>query len=137
MSNEGFKVQASIKDSDGDMVNFRGDSPEELAAYLNGFDYGAYAQAKANLRGSSSVAAIAQPSAPAAPTAPAAPSWPPAAPQQAEAPSWAAAGAQKICPCGQTAVYKAGTSKAGKPYALWSCPLQKQKNDGHLAEFVN
>lgn len=60
MSAEGFKVQGSIKDGDGDMVNFRADSNDELAHYFDTFPYAAYAQAKANLRGASAIAANVQ-----------------------------------------------------------------------------
>ena len=55
---EGFKVQASIKDADGDMVNFRADTNEELEHHLMSFPFPAYAAAKANLRGAGAAAPI-------------------------------------------------------------------------------
>lgn len=58
---EGFKFQASVKDADGDMVNVRADSPEELDAYLSNFPVAAYAQFKANVRGGQALGAVVQP----------------------------------------------------------------------------
>lgn len=56
-----FKLQASIKDADGDMVNFRAESPVELSAHLQNFPYAEYAEAKAALRGAGAASAITQP----------------------------------------------------------------------------
>lgn len=141
------------KDYDAPWITVDGADPADLAFKLNGLAEAGALQAvvdAANLlkaanvvSSSGATGAAPAPAAPAQAPAQAQPQgWgagqPQAAPQQqAEVPSWAAAGAQKICPCGQTAVYKSGTSKAGKPYALWACPQQKRKDDGHLAEFVN
>lgn len=61
MSAEGFKFQASVKDNDGDMVNVRADSAEELGEYLSNFPVAEYAQFKANVRGSAALGGIAQP----------------------------------------------------------------------------
>lgn len=74
MSGEGFKFQASVKDVDGDMVNVRADSPEELDAYLSNFPVAAYAQFKANVRGGAALGGITRPQA--------------QAPAQQEQPSW-------------------------------------------------
>lgn len=141
MSNEGFKVQASIKDADGDMVNFRGDSNEELAAHLNGFDYGAYAQAKANLRGASKVGEIVQPSAPAAPpafvqqpaAAPAPAPWNSGATAPAAAPQGGAA--CEFPGCGQPLVNK--NTASGKP--VLRCEAWRWNNgqaNGHTSKFL-
>lgn len=86
MSAEGFKFQASVKDNDGDMVNVRADSAEELDAYLSNFPVAAYAQFKANVRGGAALGVITQPQTrpslgPGAPQPP--------AQQQEQAPAWA------------------------------------------------
>lgn len=59
-----FKLQASLRDFDGDMVNFRGNSVEELAAYLTSFPWQEYHDAKALIRGSGNAAPLTQPAAP-------------------------------------------------------------------------
>lgn len=149
MSTEGFKFQASIKDAEGDMVNIRADQPEEFEAYLLSFPTAAYAQAKADVRGGASLGAIVQPQAPPAQQSPNAPAWGAQPQQQAPAPAWAGAptgGVQngslhpenRACPtCRSVLVYKAGTSKAGKAYKLWACPNQRNRDDGHVTEFVD
>ena len=53
-----FRVQASLKDQDGDMVNFRADSNEELAHHLSTFPHEQYAAAKQLLRGAAAAAPI-------------------------------------------------------------------------------
>jgi hypothetical protein len=58
---EGFKFQASVKDADGDMVNVRADSAEELGSYLSNFPVAEYAQFKANVRGGAALGAVTQP----------------------------------------------------------------------------
>lgn len=43
----------------------------------------------------------------------------------------------KQCACGKTLQYKKVFSKAkNKEYEFWSCPDQRNKDDGHLSEFV-
>jgi hypothetical protein len=139
MSGEGFKFQASVKDSDGDMVNVRADSAEELGAYLSNFPVAEYAQFKANVRGGAALGGIVQPQAPAPQAAPAQPEWsqaPQAAPQQ-QSQGWGAAQQQapqqsapqggggggqfagpphpegKQCQCGQVLEYKKTNSGKG------------------------
>ena len=58
---DSFKVQDSLKDADGDMVNFRADSNEELEHLMRTFPYAAHAEAKAALRGAAAAAPIVQP----------------------------------------------------------------------------
>jgi hypothetical protein len=62
MSSEGFKFQASVKDNDGDMVNVRADSAEELESNLLNFPSAAYAQFKSNVRGGAALGGLVQPS---------------------------------------------------------------------------
>lgn len=139
MSNEGFKVQASIKDADGDMVNFRADSPEEMSHYLTAFPYADYAAAKAALRGAGAAAPIVQPAqqAPAQPQA--APAW--SQPQQQAAPAVPQVRLHpegKTCYCGRTLEYKEVNRKSdGKTFKFWSCPAQQKKGDGHDTEFAD
>ena len=115
MSGEGFKFQASVKDADGDMVNLRADSPEELGAYLSNFPVAEYAQFKANVRGGAALGGITQ----AAPQPPAqqqeqAPSWAAQAPPQQAAPQGWGAAAQQQAPQQQQG---GGQSKfAGPPH---------------------
>ena len=90
MSGEGFKLQASVKDADGDMVNVRADSPEELDSYLSNFPVAAYAQFKANVRGGAALGGITQPQAPAQPGQPEWSQPQQAAPQQ-QSQGWGAA----------------------------------------------
>lgn len=38
--------------------------------------------------------------------------------------------------CGKEIYLKTGTSKAGNEYQVWTCPDQRQKNDGHFSDYV-
>lgn len=38
--------------------------------------------------------------------------------------------------CGKAIYLKTGTSKAGNEYQVWTCPDQRQKNDGHFSDYV-
>lgn len=140
-----FKLQASIKDHDGDMANFRADSAEELAHYLSNFPYDGYAAAKAALRGAGAASVIVAPPQ----QVPAQQPWQ----QQSQAQQpWAgqqAAPQQQnngvvyhpegiVCSaCGAPVVKKVINAKTGKTYQLWSCPNQRSKGDGHYSEFAN
>lgn len=117
---EDFKVQASIKDYDGDMVNFRANSTEELKAEFAGFPYEEYASAKAQLRALSAI----QPMLPSAPQEPAPQQYqqqgtPP--PQQFAGPP--PQGQVHTCAHG-VRVYKNGQGQKG-PWAAWMCALPK------------
>lgn len=161
MSGEGFKFQASVKDADGDMVNVRGDSVEELDHNLSNFPVAAYAQFKANVRGG---AALGQITAPA--QAPVqqeqAPSWATGQPQQQAAPQqsqgWGAS--QQQAPQ-QSAPQGGGSKFAGPPHpegktcsicpnvlefkktstgkGTWRCSEWRWQNgnpNGHSSEFA-
>jgi hypothetical protein len=118
MSGEGFKFQASVKDADGDMVNVRADSAEELGAYLSNFPVAEYAQFKANVRGGAALGGITQPQAP--PVQQEQPQW--SQPQQQAAPQqqnqgWGAA--QQQAPQQQQQQYGGGGGQskfAGPPH---------------------
>jgi hypothetical protein len=90
MSGEGFKFQASVKDADGDMVNVRADSPEELGIFLSNFPVAEYAQFKANVRGGSTLGQITQPQAPVQQAQ--------QAPPQQQSQGWGAAAQQQPAP---------------------------------------
>lgn len=159
VSNEGFKFQASIKDSDGDMVNIRADEAGEFESALLNFPAAAYAQAKATVRGASALGAVVQPqaalaqgssfgggdrglSAPApqqqyqqpaqyTPPTPAA-----AAPPQQSHPNAQLHPEGKQCEvCGQVLEYK--KTQAGKP--KWQCSQWRWNNgspNGHTMEWI-
>ena len=149
MSGEGFKFQASVKDADGDMVNVRADSAEELGSYLSNFPVAEYAQFKANVRGGAALGGITQ----AAPQQEAVPSW--AAGQQQQNQGWGAAQQQSAPPaqqggaqahpegkqcqqCGSVLLYKVVTRKSDqKQFKFWACPNQRNRDDGHTTEFAN
>lgn len=151
MSNEGFKVQASIKDQDGDMVNFRADSSAELKAEFEGFPYAEYASAKAALRGAGAAAPIVQPAGQQAPAQQQAPQqsggWggqQQAAPQQQQQFAPQQQGARlhpegKTCGCGNVLNYKEVNRRSdGKLFKFWECPQRKGSKDTmHVSEFAN
>lgn len=117
---EDFKVQASIKDYDGDMVNFRANSTEELKAEFAGFPYEEYASAKSQLRALSAI----QPMLPSAPQEPAPQQYqqqgtPP--PQQFAGPP--PQGQVHTCAHG-VRVYKNGQGSKG-PWQAWMCALPR------------
>lgn len=154
MSTEGFKFQASIKDSDGDMVNIRADEAGEFEAALLSFPAAAYAQAKANVRGGATLGGITQPQAPPAqpqqyqqqaPPQQYTPPTPAAAapPQQYQqpAPQQPHGNAQlhpegKQCEmCGQVLEFK--KTQGGK--AKWQCGQWRWNNgnpNGHAMEWI-
>ena len=155
MSGEGFKFQASVKDADGDMVNVRADSAEELGAYLSNFPVAEYAQFKANVRGGAALGQVTQPQAPAQQGQP---EWSQApaqqAPPQQQSGGWGAAQQQSAPPqqggvqlhpegkqcqqCATTLQYKVVTRKSDqKQFKFWACPNQRSRDDGHSSEFAN
>lgn len=114
---EDFKVQASIKDYDGDMVNFRANSTEELKAEFAGFPYEEYASAKSQLRALSAI----QPMLPSAPQQQA--QAPAPAPQQAAPQAPPPQGQVHTCAHG-VRVYKNGQGAKG-PWQAWMCALPR------------
>jgi hypothetical protein len=141
MSNEGFKLQASVKDADGDMVNFRADSPEELALEFQSFPYADYATAKASLRGAGAAAPIVQPVQQQAPVQqPQQGGW--GQPQQQAAPVQQASRLHpegKTCNCGNVLNFKQVNRKSdGKQFSFWECPARTgSKDTQHISEFAN
>lgn len=43
---------------------------------------------------------------------------------------------QQCTQCGSVLQYKAGTSKAGRVYKMWTCPNGRSRDDGHVTEFI-
>lgn len=43
----------------------------------------------------------------------------------------------KCSKCQAPVIYKKITSKAGKTFELWVCENQRERNDGHHADFIN
>lgn len=151
MSTE-FKFQASVKDADGDMVNVRADSADELEAYLTSFPAGAYAQFKANVRGGAALGTIVQPQAQQAPAQQpqqqAAPQpWPSQPPQQqAPRPQQGGGGGNfggrphpegKQCQCGQVLEVK----QTGSGKTVFRCSQWRWNNGNptthHDSEWAN
>lgn len=159
MSGEGFKFQASVKDADGDMVNVRADSAEELGAYLSNFPVAEYAQFKANVRGGAALGGITQPQQQ-APAQQGQPEWSQpqqAAPQQPQQnQGWGSAPQQqaqqqgggskfagpphpegKQCEmCGKVLEFKKTSTGKG----TWRCPEWRWSNgnpNGHTSEWAN
>ena len=157
MSGEGFKFQASVKDADGDMVNVRADSAEELGQYLSNFPVAEYAQFKANVRGGAALGGITQAQAPAQQ-----PEW--SQPQQAapQNQGWGAAQQQQQAPPQQHGGGGGGGKFAGPPHpegktceicpnvlefkktstgkGTWRCSEWRWNNgtpNGHTSEFAN
>lgn len=137
-----FKIQTSVKDHDGDMVNFRADSPEELAHQFATFPYAEYAQAKAALRGSAAAAPIVQPAGVPQQSDP----WgqPPVQPTQPVVVHQQSGGAQLLHPegkqcqaCGTVLAWKQFNRKSdNKLMKMWSCPNGRSRDDGHTTDFV-
>lgn len=124
MSGEGFKFQASVKDADGDMVNVRADSAEELGQHLSNFPVAEYAQFKANVRGGAALGGITQAQPPVQQQAPVQQ----AAPQQ-QSQGWGAAQQQSAPP--------QNNGGGGSRYGAQTHPEGKQCDTcGNVLEFA-
>lgn len=142
MSETDFKFQASVKDTDGDMVNVRANSVEEFTANLLDFPTAEYAQFKANVRGGSNLGSIVQPTQQQAPAQPQQQkTWgqqAPAAPAANGGPAEGTPHPTDVCQsCGQQPRFKNIRAKSGKEFQLWSCPNQRNRDDGHYSQFAN
>lgn len=147
MTDTSTPLKATLKAGggyDAPWLTVDGENPDDLTFKLNAIAEGGVAQAlieAANvLKAANNLAPVLAGNAESAPqAAPAAPSgWGSSAPAQPSSPpQWAAQGAGKVCQCGTPAQYKEGVSKAGKAYKLWACPNQRNRNDGHMSDFIN
>lgn len=121
MSNEDWKLQVSYKTSTGDMINIRAHTADELSVLLENIgDYATQIAATQRQLAQASTISPLSTSSSTASTEPAPFSMPP----QAQTPT-ATAPAQgaPMCTHGPRK-YKSGiSSKTGKPYAMWVCPM--------------
>ena len=124
MSNEDWKVQWSIKAPNGDLINVRANSAEELSVLLEGIaEVSGQAVSTAKIIGAAYNAAPLSTSASATDTPP----WESSAPSQA-APAFAtgpiATPPQQSAPTcihGPRKHMSGISKKTGKPYSMWVC----------------
>ena len=115
MATEDWKLQVSYKTSNGDMINVRANTADELSVLLEGVsDYSTQIAATARMLNGAAVVAplVTTTSTPA--TAPESTF----APFQGQAPS--ATG--PTCTHGARKFLSGVSKKNGKPYAMWVCP---------------
>ena len=119
---EDWKLQVSYKSSNGDLINVRANTADELSVLLEGIgDYATQIEATRRTLSGVSVAAPLSTSSSTGSTMPPQSSQPP----QAQAPSSTAPATQggPTCQHGPRK-YKSGiSSKTGNPYAMWVCPM--------------
>ena len=112
MNNDDWKLQVSYKTPNGDMINVRANTADELSVLLEGIgDYSPQIASVSKLvQGAYTVLPLSTP--PSTPSTPPAPS---SIPTQAQT-------ASPTCVHGAR-VFRSGVSKkTGQPYAFWSCP---------------
>lgn len=136
MTNEDWKLQVSIKSPNGDLINVRANTADELSVLLEGIgDYSTQISAVSKkIAGAYTVAPLSTPSSTASTTQPGFLTQTQAdnpfggAPMQTPPP----ASAQPTTPtCVHGArIFRQGTSKTtGKPYAFWACPTPQGTPD--------
>ena len=118
MSNEDWKLQVSYKTPQGDMINVRANTADELSVLLEGIgDYSPQIASVQRLIVSAYNIAPLQ-------TTPSTPSTTPftsSAPTQASTPS-STPSSNPTCVHGAR-IFRSGVSKKnGQPYAFWACP---------------
>lgn len=122
-ANEDWKLQVSYKTPNGDMINIRANTADELSVFLEGIgDYSPQIAATAKLiAGAYAVAPLSTPSS--TPSTTPSPSSPPTPVQEASGT------AAPTCKHGAR-IYRSGvSSKTGKPYAFWACPTPQGTPD--------
>lgn len=136
MTNEDWKLQVSIKSPNGDLINVRANTADELSVLLEGIgDYSTQISAVSKkIAGAYTVAPLSTPNSTASTTQPGFLTQTQAdnpfggAPMQTPPP----ASAQPTTPtCVHGArIFRQGTSKTtGKPYAFWACPTPQGTPD--------
>ena len=136
MTNEDWKLQVSIKSPNGDLINVRANTADELSVLLEGIgDYSTQISAVSKkIAGAYTVAPLSTPSSTTNTTQPGFLTQTQAdnpfggAPMQTPPP----ASAQPTTPtCVHGArIFRQGTSKTtGKPYAFWACPTPQGTPD--------
>jgi len=117
MVNDDWKMQVSYKTPTGDLINVRGNTADELSVNLEAI--GDYATQIAATQAKIAGAFTLNPSSTSSSTESTTPS--PYSPQVSAPPAFASSG--PTCPHGSR-VHKSGvSSKTGKPYSMWVCPL--------------
>jgi hypothetical protein len=121
MTTENWKLQVSIKSTNGDLINVRANTADELSVLLEGLsDYSTQIAATSK---AVSAAYVVLPLSTGS-TTPDTPVWASSAPTQASAPS-----STPTCVHGGR-VFRQGVSKTtGKPYAFWACPTPQGTPD--------
>jgi len=117
---EDWKLQVSYKSSNGDLINVRANTADELSVLLEGIgDYATQIEAtRRTLSGVSVAAPLSTPSFTGS-TPPPQSSIPP----QAQTPVGTGTASGPTCTHGARK-YKSGiSSKTGNPYAMWVCPM--------------
>jgi hypothetical protein len=120
---EEWKLQVSYKTPNGDMINIRANTADELSVFLEGVgDYSPQIAAVSKLIGGAyAVAPLSMPSS--------TPSTPPLSPSPPSPVSEASGTAAPTCKHGAR-IYRSGvSSKTGKPYAFWACPTPQGTPD--------
>ena len=118
MSEENWKLQVSVKSPNGDLINIRATSADELSVLLEGIsDYSTQIAATAKMLNGASVAA------PLATTTSTVdnPPWATSAPAPTVAPS-ATGLSSPTCVHGPRKFLSGISKKNGKPYSMWVCP---------------
>lgn len=136
MTNEDWKLQVSIKSPNGDLINVRANTADELSVLLEGIgDYSTQISAVSKkIAGAYTVAPLSMPSSTASTTQPGFLTQTQAdnpfggAPMQTPPP---ASGQPTTPTCVHGArIFRQGTSKTtGKPYAFWACPTPQGTPD--------
>lgn len=117
---EDWKIQVSYKSNNGDLINVRANTADELSVLLEGVgDYATQIEATRRTLSGVSVAAPLSTSSSTGSTPPPQSSTPP----QAQNPAVTGTASGPTCVHGARK-YKSGiSSKTGNPYAMWVCPM--------------
>jgi hypothetical protein len=118
MSEENWKLQVSVKSPNGDLINIRATSADELSVLLEGIsDYSTQIAATSKMiAGAYNVAPLATTT-----STVDTPPWATSAPSQAAAPS-ATGLSSPTCVHGNRKFLSGISKKNGKPYSMWVCP---------------
>ena len=115
MTTENWKLQVSVKSPNGDLINIRANTADELSVLLEGIsDYSTQISATSKMiAGAYNVAPLATTTSTAD-----IPVWATSAPVQTQAPS----STGPTCTHGARKFLSGISKKNGKPYQMWVCP---------------
>jgi hypothetical protein len=118
MSEENWKLQVSVKSPNGDLINIRAASADELSVLLEGIsDYSTQIAATSKMiAGAYNVAPLATTT-----STVDTPPWATSAPAPQAAPS-ATGLSSPTCVHGSRKFLSGISKKTGKPYSMWVCP---------------